>query len=114
MKRRTFITLLGGAVVAWPLAARAQESARSVRIGLLVASPLPPVERFLRKLQQYGYVEGRNLRLESRFAEGRPLSRARGGTRCAAGRHHRHLGHSSDHRRTAGHLDHSHRHGRDR
>jgi ABC-type uncharacterized transport system substrate-binding protein len=70
MKRRAFISLLGGAA-AWPLAARAQESARSVRIGLLAASPLPPVERFLRKLQQYGYVEGRNLRLESRFAEGR-------------------------------------------
>jgi putative tryptophan/tyrosine transport system substrate-binding protein len=69
--RRKFLATLGGAAAAWPFAARAQESARSVRIGLLVASPLPPVERFLRKLQQYGYVEGRNLRLESRFAEGR-------------------------------------------
>jgi ABC-type uncharacterized transport system substrate-binding protein len=58
-------------VAAWPLAARAQHPARPARVGLLAASPLAPVQRFFGKLQQYGHVEGRNLRLESRFAEGR-------------------------------------------
>ena len=68
MRRRQFITLLGGAA-AWPLAARAQQSAKTVRIGLLATLPLPPVQRFFRKLPEYGYVEGRNLRVEPRFAE---------------------------------------------
>ena len=71
MKRREFITLLGGATVAWPLAARAQQSEKNVRIGVLATLPLPPVQRFFRKLQELGYIEGRNLRLEARFAEGR-------------------------------------------
>jgi putative ABC transport system substrate-binding protein len=39
-------------------------------IGVLATLPLPPVQRFFRKLQEYGYIEGRNLRLEPRFAEG--------------------------------------------
>jgi putative tryptophan/tyrosine transport system substrate-binding protein len=68
--RRRFITLLGGAA-AWPLTAAAQQPARVTRIGVLASLPLPPVQRFSRKLQDYGYVEGRNLRLEPRFAEGR-------------------------------------------
>jgi len=68
VRRRQFITLLGGAA-AWPLAARAQQSAKTVRIGLLATLPLPPVQRFFRKLPEYGYVEGRNLRVEPRFAE---------------------------------------------
>jgi ABC-type uncharacterized transport system substrate-binding protein len=42
-----------------------------VRIGVLATLPLPPVQRFFRKLRGYGYVEGRNLRLEARYAEGR-------------------------------------------
>ena len=70
MERREFITLLGGAA-AWPLAARAQQSEKNVRVGVLGTLPLPPVQRFFRKLQEYGYIEGRNLRLEARFAEGR-------------------------------------------
>jgi putative tryptophan/tyrosine transport system substrate-binding protein len=71
MKRREFITLLGGAAAsAWPIAGRAQQAEKSVRIGVLATLPLPPVQRFFRKLQEYGYVEGRNLRLEARFAEG--------------------------------------------
>jgi len=68
--RRQFISLLGGAAAAWPLVARAQSS-KNARIGLLASQPLAPVQRFSRKLQQYGYVEGRNLQLETRFAEGR-------------------------------------------
>ena len=70
MRRREFITLLGGAA-AWPLAARAQQPEKNVRVGVLGTLPLPPVQRFFRKLQEYGYIEGRNLRLEARFAEGR-------------------------------------------
>jgi len=69
MKRREFITLLGGAAAAWPLAARAQQP-KTACIGVLATLPLPPVQRLFRKLQEYGYVEGRNLRLEPRFAGG--------------------------------------------
>jgi len=68
MKRREFITLLGGAAILWPLTARAQQAVRVV--GVLASQPLPPVQRFVRKLRGYGYVEGENLRLQSRFAEG--------------------------------------------
>jgi len=70
MKRRAFITLLGGAA-AWPLAARAQQGERMWRIGILASLPLPSLQRFARKLSEYGYNEGQNLRLVSRFAEGR-------------------------------------------
>jgi len=67
MKRREFITLLGGAAV-WPIAARAQQGVHVV--GILAPQPLPPIERFVRKLREYGYVEGENLRLVRRFSEG--------------------------------------------
>jgi putative ABC transport system substrate-binding protein len=70
MRRREFITLLGGAAAAWPLAARAQQSERVHTIGILASQSLPPIQRFARKLRDYGYVEGQNLRLVSRFAEG--------------------------------------------
>jgi putative ABC transport system substrate-binding protein len=69
MKRRQFITLLGGAAVAWPLAARAQQHVHV--IGVLASQLLPPVQRFERKLREYGYVEGQNVRFVPRFAEGR-------------------------------------------
>ena len=68
--RRAFVTLLGGAAVAWPLSARAQQSEHVRTIGILASQSLPPIQRFARKLRDYGYVEGRNLRLVSRFAEG--------------------------------------------
>src|SRR5260370_28453018 len=71
MKRREFITLFSGAAAAWPFAAPAQQAEKSVRIGVLATLLLPPVQRLLRKLQELGYIEGRNLRLEARFAEGR-------------------------------------------
>jgi putative ABC transport system substrate-binding protein len=70
MKRREFISLLGGAT-AWPLAARAQQAAKVARIGVLASLPLPPLQRFSRKLREHGYIEGQNLRFEPRFAEGR-------------------------------------------
>jgi putative ABC transport system substrate-binding protein len=58
MKRREFITLLGGAASAWPLAARAQQPGRLVRIGFLSggAGPNPNVYGFQHGLRQLGYV----------------------------------------------------------
>ena len=64
MRRREFITLIGGAAAAWPLAARAQQGGRVYRIGLLrVGGPPPPslIEPLRRALSEFGHVEGRNL-----------------------------------------------------
>jgi putative ABC transport system substrate-binding protein len=69
MQRREFVGLIGGAAL-WPLAADAQ-SERVRRIGLMANLPLQPIERFRKKLNQIGYVEGKNLVIEYRFAEGK-------------------------------------------
>jgi len=71
MQRREFITLVGGTAVAWPLAAWAQQSPAPRRIGLIANLPLPPIQRFRQRLQQLGYVEGKNLIIEYRYGEGR-------------------------------------------
>src|SRR5947209_19588218 len=68
MRRCDFMTVLGGAAVLWPVGAWAQQSVHVV--GVLASQPSPPVQRFVRKLREYGYVEGENLRLQSQFAEG--------------------------------------------
>jgi hypothetical protein len=73
MKRRQFITLLGGAA-AWPLAARAQEGQRNkqIRIGFLAgAVPTPAMLRaFPDALREHGYVEGQNLSIVYRRPQG--------------------------------------------
>ena len=70
MRRREFITLLGAAALAWPLAAQAQRAGRLVRIGFLSgdAGPNPNVFGFQHGLRQLGYVEGQNLVLIYRWA----------------------------------------------
>jgi putative ABC transport system substrate-binding protein len=72
MKRREFITLLGGAAVAWPLGARAQQAVKLYRIGILSPERPPPgfLEAFRQGLSELGYVEGQNIAFEVRSAEG--------------------------------------------
>ncbi len=73
MRRRDFITLLGGAA-AWPLAARAEQAGKIHRMGFLANDPTIPAQSagkaFLQGLQENGFVEGKNLLIERRFAEG--------------------------------------------
>jgi putative ABC transport system substrate-binding protein len=71
MIRREFIKLLGGAVAAWPLAARAQQPAeRMRRIGILADEQWPPIDSLKQGLRNLGYVEGQNLEVVYRFAAG--------------------------------------------
>ena len=73
--RREFITLLGGAAAAWPLAARAQQRGRLPTIGFLGSSTpsawAPWTAAFLQRLRELGWVEGRTIAIEYRWAEGR-------------------------------------------
>ena len=74
MRRRQFITLLGGAAAAWPLAARAQQATKVARLGILTqASRAGPgfQQSFRDGLRELGFIEGQNLAIESRFAAGR-------------------------------------------
>jgi putative ABC transport system substrate-binding protein len=81
MTRRKFIALLGGATVGWPLVSRAQTPERQRRIGVLTQGsihthPSPLFRTFLNELSALGWEDGRNLKIEWRFSEGRaePLS----------------------------------------
>src|SRR5262245_65411431 len=74
MRRREFISLLGGAAAAWPVTARAQaQQGRLIRIGFLTlnSGPSPAIEGFQHGLQQLGYIEGHNLALIYRWASGK-------------------------------------------
>ena len=75
MRRREFITLVGGAAVTWPLAARAQQARKVPTVGFLGQStPLGESERaaaFAQRLRELGWVEGRTIAIEYRWAAGR-------------------------------------------
>ena len=120
MKRREFITLLGGAA-AWPLAARAQQGERIRRIGVLMtlAADSPDAQAnfaaFLQGLQQLGWTDDRNVRIDYRWGAGdadniagskllcfaafplprgappraRPIATPTGGRSCASSRRHK-------------------------
>jgi putative tryptophan/tyrosine transport system substrate-binding protein len=76
MKRREFITLLGGAAAAWPLAARAQQRERMRRVGVLMGyaqsdpSAQSLIAGFVQRLQRLGWTVGQNVSIEDRWAGG--------------------------------------------
>jgi ABC-type uncharacterized transport system substrate-binding protein len=76
LRRREFITLLGGAAAAWPLAARAQQGGRMRRIGVLLGlAPGDPLDQarfatFAQGLQQSGWTIGRNVQIDTRSSAG--------------------------------------------
>jgi len=75
MRRREFITLLGGVAAAWPLAARAQQPANLPTIGYMGPNT-PSVDSyrlpaFVQRLGELGWIEGRTVTIEYRWAEGR-------------------------------------------
>jgi putative tryptophan/tyrosine transport system substrate-binding protein len=78
MRRREFITLLGGAAVAWPLAARAQQADRVRRVGIFMdlaeqdAEGQTRVAAFRKGLHDLGWIEGRNVRFDTRWTGGDP------------------------------------------
>src|SRR6476661_8041700 len=91
MRRREFITLVGGATVAWPLAARAQQPAMPIRrIGVLLPasaddSQFPTwIGAFLQALGLSGWIIGRNVRIDTRWAGGNADAIRRPATELAA------------------------------
>src|SRR4249920_855431 len=75
MRRREFIGLIGGAEKAWPLAVNAQQSAKAPTIGFLgVSTPggqVHTVAALVQRLRELGWIEGRTIKIEYRWAEGR-------------------------------------------
>jgi putative ABC transport system substrate-binding protein len=74
MKRREFVTLVGGAAVAWPIAVRAQQSGKLPTIGVLgpdAPSWGPWTAAFAKRLNELGWIEGRTVAIEYRWSEGR-------------------------------------------
>src|SRR5262249_11734356 len=73
MKRRAFVTLLGGAAVAWPLAARAQQSAKVPRVGILspaASETAATLTAFREGIRDLGYIEGQTIALDFRLSKG--------------------------------------------
>ena len=71
MRRREFIKVIAVSAAAWPLAARAQQTSKTGRIGYLAfRSPIPADDAFLKGLVELGWVEGKNIIIERRFAAG--------------------------------------------
>ena len=87
MKRRQFITLVGGAV-AWPLAVHAQERVRRVGVLMALAAESPDAQAdlaaFLQGLRQLGWTDGRNLRIDIRWGAGNADNIRKGATELAA------------------------------
>ena len=71
MQRREFVTLVGGAAVTWPLAARAQQVGKTPRVGVLVSlsAPHPFTEALRSGMRDLGYIEGHNIAFEWRYAD---------------------------------------------
>src|SRR6516164_4819653 len=70
MRRRQFITLLGGAAVAWPLVARAQQPGKIPRIGII--DDAPRWNAFRHRLRDLGYLEGQNISFDYAYGDGAP------------------------------------------
>jgi ABC-type uncharacterized transport system substrate-binding protein len=71
MRRREFVTMLSGAAAAWPLAARAQHAGKMWRIAFITQAQANIYESLFERLRELGYVEGQNIIIERRYAEGR-------------------------------------------
>ena len=80
MRRREFITLIGGAGLAWPLGARAQQDGSIPRIGILwpgASLPAPPrMEAFRQGLRDLGFIDGQSVIIELRYARCTPQGEA--------------------------------------
>jgi putative tryptophan/tyrosine transport system substrate-binding protein len=90
MRRREFITLLGGAAAAWPIAVRAQQSERMRRVGVLTVSAPDDADAQTRLaalrqgLQRFGWIEGRNLQIDARWGAGDAAATRKAATELAA------------------------------